>query len=156
MRGPGAYYVVDEDAVYSYSSEVSVPITFGENYQSMMDDYEKVTKAGWDLRKDCMLRLITYAHGDNTFVVFVAHHLLCDGKALLDLALQFADIYVNGSEAGKYEDRIIESSDEFMKRLKLPFMVRCIIDSANKKWRAKGDKVTYDRYRQFEISLRRL
>lgn len=145
--------IVDETVSYNYSNEVSVPVTFMEDYQSMIDDYEKVTKRGWDLRKDSMLRLITYAHGDNTFIIFVAHHLLCDGKALLDFALQFADIYVNGSEARKYEDRIIESSDEFMKRLKLPFMVRCIIDSANKKWRSKAAKVSYDSYRQFEISF---
>jgi len=142
--------IVDESVAYKYSEDVNIPVIQGEDYQSMLNDYENVTKNGWDIRKEGMLKLVTYAHDDRTIVMFVAHHLLSDGKALLDLAMQFADIYVKDATVEKYQDRIIESSDEFAKDLKLPFMVRCIINSANKKWRAKGDRVSYEKYRRFE------
>lgn len=136
--------------VYEYRDIVEVPVFFKTDCSNWLQDYEEVTAKGWDLRNDCMLRVITYPKGEKTFVVFAVHHLLCDGMALLQLATNFADIYVNSSYCPVYEDRIIESIEDFGGRLKVPFIVKYIAGSANKKWRKSGKRVSYDFYREFE------
>lgn len=140
----------EDNLIYEYKEKLEVPVFFKTDCANWLQDYEEVTANGWDLRKDCMLRVIAYPKGEKTFVVFAVHHLLCDGMAILQFAASFADIYVNASSCPRYEDRIIESFEEFDGRLKVPFIVKCITASANKKWKKAGKRVSYDLYREFE------
>lgn len=154
MSHPLLMSVIEEDEygnpIYVQKADIQVPVFIRENHTTWLADYDEVTSEGWNLRCDCLLRVIAYPKEKGTFLVFAAHHLLCDGMALWKLAASFADIYMGKKDVCRYEDRIIEAMDEFGGNLKTSFMVKCITSSANKKWRKAGKKVSYDGYRQFE------
>lgn len=142
----------DKNVVYKNDKNMEIPVFVKDNADNWLADYDEITKTGWDLRKDCLMRVIVYPKGNCTFVVFAVHHLLCDGKALCDFALTFADMYANSSSCGSYEDRTIASAEELRGNLKLPFFIKYIVNSANKKWSGDKNPITYDKYRDFELS----
>lgn len=146
----------DEDgrAFYEYKADTEVPIIYKEIKADWLSDYKEVTGCGWNLRRDCMLKVIAYEDDGYTFLVLAAHHLLCDGIALLQFAEELAKVYSDTTASPvipTYEDRIIESQDDFNGRMKAPFMIKCIASSANKKWRTERRKLTYDYYREYEL-----
>ena len=169
--------VILEDAqgrpYYAEQESLQIPLYEREDANRFLEDYEKLTSEGWDLRRDCMLKVLAYRKEDCIFLVFAAHHLLCDGMALLQLVQNFVECYVNhskteqtnkdqsyvNSDAASMQqghiipanrDRIIASADEFPSDSRLNFVTKCIVNSANRNWRKEGKKVSYSEYRSFE------
>lgn len=68
----------------------------------------------------------------------------------MQLAQCFAECYAQNTLPQKNNDRIIESIDEFPAASKLNLLTKCIVNSANRKWRKAGKRVIYSDYQRFE------
>ena len=135
---------------YEEHSELEIPVTIKETGDDWQSDYNAVSSAGWNVQKEALLKVFAYPIENGTKVLFIAHHLLCDGRGLLQLIQEFADHYVKGIEPHTVDEKLMESLDDLPSGSDLPFFSKVIIKDANKKWRKEGHKVSYDDYLKFE------
>lgn len=135
---------------YEEHPELEIPVTIKEEDESWQTDYESVSSAGWNVQKEALLKVFAYPSGSGTRVLFITHHLLCDGRGLLQLLQEFADHYSNGVEPHSVDEKLMESPDDLPNGSDLGFISKVLIGDSNKKWRKEGHKVNYDEYLKFE------
>lgn len=132
---------------YEKQNDLEIPIAEGADWQT---DYDNVSKAGWNVQKEALLKVFVYPSTDSFKVLFIAHHLLCDGRGLLMLTEEFAECYSTKTKPVFSEERLIESINDLPSGSDLGFISKVIIKDANKKWGKEGHKVSYDEYLKFE------
>ena len=135
---------------YEEQSELEIPVMIKNTDDNWQIDYEAVSSSGWNVQKDALLKVFAYPSGSGTRVLFITHHLLCDGRGLLQLAQEFADYYVNGVKPHLVDERLMESLDDLPDGSDLRFISKLLIKDSNKKWCKEGHKVSYDEYLKFE------
>lgn len=135
---------------YQVQERLTIPVFEKEDAASWRLDYDALAMRGWDLRRESMLRLICYPGAEDFSLLFMAQHLLCDGRGLLQLAQEFAEYYVHGLAPAYAEERLIASLNDLPKGADLPLLSRIVIDGANRRWDQEGKRVSYDAYLDFE------
>jgi NRPS condensation-like uncharacterized protein len=135
---------------YEEHSELEIPITIKKADDNWQTDYEVVSSAGWNVQKEALLKVFAYPSDSGTRVLFITHHLLCDGRGLLQLVQEFADHYANGVKPHPVDENLMESLDDLPSGSDLGFISKVLIKDANKKWRKEGHKVSYEEYLEFE------
>ena len=135
---------------YEEHSELEIPITIKEADDNWQSDYDAVSSAGWNVQKEALLKVFAYPSESGTRVLFISHHLLCDGRGLLQLVQEFADHYANGVEPHPVDEKLMESLDDLPNGSDLKFVSKVLIRGANKKWRKEGHRVSYAEYLEFE------
>ena len=135
---------------YEEHPEIEIPVTIKKADDNWQSDYEMVSSSGWNVQKDALLKVFAYPSGSGTRVLFITHHLLCDGRGLLQLAQEFADYYVNGVKPHLVDEKLMESLDDLPDGSDLRFISKLLIKDSNKKWCKEGHKVSYDEYLKFE------
>ena len=135
---------------YEEHPELEIPVTLREADEDWQTDYDSVSSAGWNVQKEALLKVFAYPSGSGTRVLFITHHLLCDGRGLLQLVKEFADHYSNGAIPRSVDEKLIESLDDLPGGSDLRFISRMLIKDSNAKWRKEGHKVSYDEYLKFE------
>lgn len=138
---------------YCRHEEIKIPVFEKDNASRWQDDYNEITRCGWDAFHECLLKLVVYP-GDETFeVIFIAHHLLGDGRGILNLVCEFADCYISRKEPRFAEENLISSMDELPKGSSLSPFSKLIVGYANRKWQHEGRTVNYEDYRLFEAKF---
>ncbi|WP_029233730.1 condensation domain-containing protein [Butyrivibrio sp. VCB2006] len=132
---------------YEKQDDLRIPMVKGSDWQT---DFDNVSKAGWNVQKDALLKVYVYPSTDSFEILFVAHHLLCDGRGLLMLMEEFAEYYSINVRPEFSEERLIESISDLPEGSDLGFMSKIIIKDANKKWGKENHKVRYEEYLKFE------
>ena len=135
---------------YEEHPELEIPVTLREADEDWQTDYDSVSSAGWNVQKEALLKVFAYPSGSGTRVLFITHHLLCDGRGLLQLVQEFADYYSNGIRPNSVDEKLMESLDDLPGGSDLRFISRILIKDSNAKWRKEGHKVSYDEYLRFE------
>ncbi len=135
---------------YEEHSELEIPITIKKADDNWQTDYEVVSSAGWNVQKEALLKVFAYPSDSGTRVLFITHHLLCDGRGLLQLVQEFADHYANGVKPHPVDEKLMESLDDLPSGSDLGFISKVLIKDANKKWRKEWHKVSYEEYLEFE------
>ena len=135
---------------YEEHPELEIPVTIKEAGDNWQTDYETVSQAGWNVHEEALLKVFAYPSGNGTRVLFITHHLLCDGRGLLQLVQEFADHYANGALPHPVDEKLMESLDDLPGGSDLGFISKALIRYANKKWRKERHKVSYDEYLAFE------
>ncbi len=135
---------------YEEHPELEIPVTIKEAGDDWQADYDTVSKAGWNVQKDALLKVFAYPSESGTRVLFITHHLLCDGRGLLQLVQEFAGHYVNGVKPHSVDEKLMESLDDLPSGSDLGFISKMLIKNANKNWRKEGHRVSYDEYLTFE------
>ena len=135
---------------YEEHPELEIPVTLREADEDWQTDYDSVSSAGWNVQKEALLKVFAYPSGSGTRVLFITHHLLCDGRGLLQLVKEFADHYSNGAIPRSVDEKLMESLDDLPGGSDLRFISRMLIKDSNAKWRKEGHKVSYDKYLRFE------
>lgn len=135
---------------YEEHPELEIPVTLREVDEDWQTDYDSVSSAGWNVQKEALLKVFAYPSGSGTRVLFITHHLLCDGRGLLQLVKEFADHYSNGAIPRSVDEKLMESLDDLPGGSDLRFISRMLIKDSNAKWRKEGHKVSYDEYLRFE------
>ena len=136
---------------YEEQSQLEIPVTIKKANDDWQTDYEAVSSAGWNVQKEALLKVFAYPSENGTRVLFINHHLLCDGRGLLQLMQEFADLYVNDVKPYPVDERLMESFDDLPSGSDLGFISKVLIKYANKKWRKEGHKVSYEDYLKFEL-----
>ena len=135
---------------YEEHPELEIPIMIKGADENWQTDYEAVSSAGWNVQKESLLKVFAYPSESGTRVLFITHHLLCDGRGLLQLMQEFADYYANGARPQSVDEKLMESLDDLPGGSDLRFISKVLIRDANKKWRKEGHRVSYDKYLEFE------
>ncbi len=135
---------------YEERRELEISITIRDKGDDWQKDYDAVSKAGWNVQKEALLKVFAYPKDDGTRMLFITHHLLCDGRGLLQLVQEFADYYAEGKEPDVVDEMLMESINDLPVGSNLPFISKVIIKDANKKWRKEAHKVSYEEYAEFE------
>ena len=132
---------------YEKRDNLEIPVNKGIDWQT---DFDSVSKLGWNVQKEAFLKVFVYPSTDSFKVLFVAHHLLCDGRGLLMITEEFAEFYSKGVSPEFADERLIESINDLPQGSDLGFISKFIINDANKKWGKEGHKVSYSEYLNFE------
>lgn len=132
---------------YEKKDNLVIPVVKGTDWQT---DFDNISKAGWNVQKDALLKVFVYPSADSFKILFVAHHLLCDGRGLLMLTEEFAKRYLTNVNPELSEERLIESISDLPQGSDLGFISKVVIKDANKKWSKESHKVSYDEYLKFE------
>lgn len=115
-----------------------------------ISEYESLMKRTWNVFEEGLLRVFVYKTSDDFEVLFMAHHLLCDGSGLLMLVQEIADNYVKGEAIEFVEEKLISSIDELPEGSSLGGISKLLVNRANKQWKKEGHKVSYSEYLEFE------
>lgn len=114
------------------------------------EDYQTSLQRGWNVYDEALMRVLTYKKNGGFEILFIAHHLLCDGRGLMELAKEFADCYVKGISPTYVEESLIQSLDDFTAGSDLPWISKMVVNSANKHWKKENQVVKYKDYLLFE------
>ncbi|WP_196805234.1 hypothetical protein [Butyrivibrio sp. AD3002] len=135
---------------YEEHPELEIPVTIKEAGENWQTDYDAVSTAGWNVQKEALLKVFAYPSESGARVLFITHHLLCDGRGLLQLVQEFADYYSNGARPQYAFEKLMESLDDLPSGSDLGLISKMLIENSNKKWRKEAHKVSYDEYLKFE------
>ena len=119
------------------------------NENSLWDDYKKISETDWNVFEGGMLKLYAYPKEKGMTLLFIAHHLLTDGRGLLELVQTFADIYTTGISPDIAEERLIESIEDLPEKSALSGISRFLVKRANKQWKKENHAVSYAQYCAF-------
>lgn len=112
--------------------------------------YESIMKTERNIFTEGLLEVRVYRNTDNFEVLFSAHHLLTDGRGLLQLAEETADCYAGEKDPVYAEERLIADVSELPEGSEISGISKLLIKRANKQWAAENHSVDYDTYLSFE------
>ena len=135
---------------YQIQDYLNIPVMVKEEVALWQEDYEEISVRGWNVKKECLLKIVVYPKGNEFQILFIAHHLLCDGRGLLKLAEEFAEHYANGVMPQFAPERLIQGLNDLPSNSDLPLISKLIISDANRRWKKEGQQVMYEEYSVFE------
>lgn len=135
---------------YALREDFEIPVTVMNDPNEWLKDYEELSLKGWNVHEEALLKVLVYPKDDQFMVLFVSHHLLCDGRGLLQLIQEFCEFYGSGKEPQFAKECLIRNLSDLPDNSDLSFISRVIINNTNKKWKKENKKVSYDEYLGFE------
>lgn len=138
---------------YQVSETSRVTLIERESTQTIWQDYSGVSKTNWNVFEEGLLKVMLYPNQEDFQVRFIAHHLLADGRRLLELCCQFADLYVQGTRPDYVEEHLIAAPSDLPPGSELSTVNRLLLMKANNQWKKEKRQVTYDEYAAFAESF---
>lgn len=133
---------------YAISERMALKCSCRVNPDRLFADYQEQTSGGRNGFQEGLLKVFVYPAENKSFqILFIAHHLLCDGRGLLHLVMAFADLYVEGKVPAAVEEH---PSMEGLPENCLPLFHKLIARYANKIWMKEKQSVAYGTYLDFE------
>ncbi len=142
----------DEDSTrlfYDIRDHSEITIYGGRPIQSIWSDYKAIGNQAWNVFEKGLLKVFLYPLEEGFKILFVAHHLLGDGRSLLELAGEFADLYGEGKEPTYVEERLIRDIEDFPPHSQLSGISKLLVNRLNKQWKKEERKVDYADYAKF-------
>lgn len=139
----------EPDYVYDVGDANLVRLEVGT---TPMEDLERTTASAWDVLEEGLLRVFVYPPDPSDDaasgfrVLFVAHHLLADGRAIANLMLQFADAYATGDRPLPVEDVTIASADDLPDQARLTGMPALVARRLDRAWERETTSYGYADY----------
>ena len=135
---------------YQTQDYLKIPVMVKEEIALWQQDYEEISVQGWNVKKECLLKMVVYPKGSAFQILFIAHHLLCDGRGLLQLVEEFTEHYATGAIPQFAPEHLIQGLNDLPPNSDLPFLSKLIIGDANRRWKKEGQQVKYEEYGAFE------
>jgi len=139
--GTRLYYDVKDASMVSFVER--------ESMDTMWEDYKVISKCEWNPFVNGLLKVYAYTDKGQFTLLFVAHHLLGDGKCLLEIAKEFAECYVQGIQPNYVEETLIRTINDLPEKSDLAGISKLLIKQANKQWKAEAQCVKYEEYAEF-------
>lgn len=96
------------------------------------------------------MKILVYPEDKEEFqILFVAHHLLCDGRALLQLVVEFSDCYIENKIPMYVKEQLISSMSDLPEKSKLSGISKVLVKRVNRLWRKEKQMVSYTEYEMF-------
>ena len=135
---------------YDDKGHSTIMLSVCEKESDLWADYRAIGEKEWDVFHNGLLKVFIYPKEDSSFrILFVSHHLLCDGRALMQLVLEFADCYVEDRIPAYAEERLIVSVADLPSKSDLSGISKMLVKRANREWSKENHKVTYEEYSSF-------
>ena len=135
---------------YRAQDSLDIPLEEKADVSAWARDFDALAADGWNVKTGALLKLLVYPAPDSFALLLAAHHLLCDGRGLLQLAGEFARHYIKGVAPAFAPETLIASPDDLPPRSELPLVSKAVIDDANRRWDRERQRVSYDEYLAFE------
>ena len=144
-----AYETGTDKLYYNVTQTSQIEVIIKEDLSSLWSDYAKLSEHDWNVFENGLLKIYIYPQQQGMTLLFIAHHLLTDGRGLLDLAQEFANDYVGGIVPVYAEEILMESIDDLPKGSRLSGISKLLVKQANKQWAKENHTVSYEQYRDF-------
>ena len=134
---------------YKIEEESRVEISERESIYTIWEDYRSVAAKEWNVLHNGLLKVFIYPTEEGMKVLFIAHHLLGDGRCLLELVNEFVNLYVEGIEPVFAAERLIKGMEDLPCKSQLTGVSKYLVRNLNGKWRKEKKRVSYDTYARF-------
>ena len=152
-------YENGSDRLYYKITDCSqINVTIKEDLSLLWSDYKNVSKKDWNVFENGLLKVYIYPQKQGMTLLFIAHHLLVDGRGLSDIVQEFANDYVGAIPPVYVEEELLESIDDLPKKSALSGISKMLVKQANRQWKKENHVVSYEQYKRFveEYSANRL
>ncbi len=116
---------------------------------TLWEDYKSLSTDDWNVFAHGLLKVYVYPSQSSLKVLLVAHHLLADGRGLLELAQEFANDYCEDIVPVSAPEQLIESIEQLPNNSCLTGISHLLVKQANKQWKKENHTVSYEQYREF-------
>lgn len=96
-----------------------------------------------------LLKVYIYPQKLGMTLLFIAHHLLVDGRGLLEIAQEFANDYMGAIAPVYVEEALLESIDDLPQKSSLSGISKMLVNLANRQWEKENHAVSYEQYKRF-------
>mgnify|MGYP003299937353 CR=1 FL=1 len=144
-----AYEDGTDKLYYKITDRSQISVIVRVNSSLLWSDYKEISKQDWNVFKNGLLKVYIYPNKQGMTLLFVAHHLLVDGRGLLEIAQEFANDYVGGVRPVYVEEVIIESMEDLPPKSNLSGISKLLVKQANKQWAKEKQRISYEQYRIF-------
>lgn len=134
---------------YDITDRSQIEIVEKQEENTWREDYRKVGAKEWNAFKNGLLKLYVYPSKNHFKILFIAHHLLGDGRCVINLVNELVNMYVDGSKIDYREERLIESLEDLPEKSDLTGISKYIVNRVNKQWKKEKHLVTYKEYAEF-------
>ena len=144
-----AYEEGTDKLYYKITESSQISLIVKEDLTSLWSDYETISTRDWNVFENGLLKIYIYPQSQGMMILFIAHHLLVDGRGLLGIAQEFADDYVGGIAPIYVEERLLQGVHNLPPKSNLPFVSNLLIKHMNKQWAKEHQTVSYEQYQTF-------
>ena len=144
-----AYENGTEELYYKITESSKINLSFKENISSLWVDYKNISKQDWNVFENGLLKVYIYPQKQGMSLLFIAHHLLVDGRGLLDIAQEFANDYIGEIPPVYVEEALLESIDDLPEKSCLSGISKILVRQANRQWKKEKHTVSYEQYKSF-------
>lgn len=134
---------------YNVMPASQVDLVLRSDESTLWTDYKIISKQDWNVFENGLLKVYIYPKIQGMAVLFIAHHLLVDGRGLLELAQEFTNDYVEDTKPVYVEEQVMESLDDLPPNSSLAGIGKWLINRANAQWKKENHIVDYDQYKRF-------
>ncbi len=146
----------ETDELYYHVTDVSkIQYRPFSTEDEMMQAWTDIAGSEWNVFETGMLKVFSCPDKGGTMLLFAAHHLLTDGRGLLELICEFADCIAEGKAPMLAEEHLIASIDDLPKGSGLAFISRLLVDRAGWQWQKERHAVIYADYLKFAAAYGR-
>lgn len=149
LRSVIAYEDGTDKLYYKITNDSQISLIIKENVAALWDDYSRIAERDWNILENGLLKAYVYPKEQGMKVLLVAHHLLADGRGLLELAQEFANDYVGNVTPIYVEEQLIESIHDLPEKSSLSGISKMLVRQANKQWEKEKHIVSYELYQSF-------
>ena len=144
-----AYEEGTDKLYYKITESSQISLIVKEDLTSLWSDYETISTRDWNVFENGLLKIYIYPQSQGMMILFIAHHLLVDGRGLLGIAQEFADDYIGGIAPIYVEERLLQGVHDLPPKSNLPFVSNLLIKHMNKQWAKEHQTVSYEQYQTF-------
>ena len=134
---------------YNVTDTSQIQFAVKEDIATLWTDYKEISKRDWNVFENGMLKVYVYPGQKEMTLLFIAHHLLVDGRGLMEIAQEFANDYVGGIKPSYADEVLIESIDDLPPKSALTGMSKFLVKQANRQWAKEKHLVSYEQYQKF-------
>lgn len=144
-----AYEEGTDKLYYKIADSSQISLIVKEDLATLWSDYEDISTKDWNVFENGLLKIYIYPQSHGMVILFIAHHLLVDGRGLLGIAQEFANDYVGGIAPNYVEEVLLQGIQDLPPKSNLPFMSNLLIKHMNKQWAKEKQTVSYAQYQTF-------
>ena len=134
---------------YAVSQKCQIQVQEKTHIEHRIEDYEAAGSEEWDVLHKGLLKVLLYPEEERFSVLFIAHHLLGDGRRILELACEFADYYVQGKKPVFAEERLMQGITDLPPKSELTGISKWLVNHINQQWKKEDKLVSYADYQKF-------
>lgn len=134
---------------YDITKKSQIQFVESQGEDTWREDYSKVGEKEWNAFENGLLKLYVYPSENYFRILFVAHHLLGDGRCVLNLVNELVNLYVNDTKIEFKHERLIERIEDLPEKSNLTGISKYIVNRVNKQWKKDKQLVTYQEYAKF-------